>query len=257
MALSNMQHDADTIVCRPTPGDHLEQMKGRVDRPGQSAKRLVLVVVYAANTIEEVEFANIKLAGNFFRQYIAPVARRYKEQIDLEGILAAGGKKRLQKHTVSKAWYRSLNASSSSGAWVGDADSDGGGGGGDDDEEQDDDAKGGANDDEGAGAARKRPKGRGGEASPAPTGGPGKGKASASPSGGGGGDAPVRRADKRRRTRPPTRPSGIAATPPPWQRRSARRARARRASRCSNGSSRRPRRGSRRTSAPSLPSFPT
>ena len=21
----NMQHDADTIVCRPTPGDHLEQ----------------------------------------------------------------------------------------------------------------------------------------------------------------------------------------------------------------------------------------
>ena len=33
----NMQHDADTIVCRPTPGDHLEQMKGRVDRPGQQA----------------------------------------------------------------------------------------------------------------------------------------------------------------------------------------------------------------------------
>ena len=33
-----MQRDADAIVCRPTPGDHLEQMKGRVDRPGQSAK---------------------------------------------------------------------------------------------------------------------------------------------------------------------------------------------------------------------------
>ena len=83
-----MQHDADCIICRPTPGDHLEQMKGRVDRPGQRAKQLLLVVVYAANTIEEVDFANIRLAGNFFRQYIAPVARRYKEQVELEAVLA-------------------------------------------------------------------------------------------------------------------------------------------------------------------------
>ena len=41
----NMQHHADAIVCRPTPGDHLEQMKGRVDRPGQRSKELVLVVL--------------------------------------------------------------------------------------------------------------------------------------------------------------------------------------------------------------------
>ena len=66
---SNMQRDADAIICRPTAGDALEQMKGRVDRPGQATKQLVLVVIYAANTVEEAEFANIRLAGNFFRQY--------------------------------------------------------------------------------------------------------------------------------------------------------------------------------------------
>ena len=82
-----MQFDCDAIVCRPTAGDFLEQMKGRVDRPGQVTKSLELVVVYASNTIEEVSFANIRLAGNFFREYIAPVAQRYKEQARLAGTL--------------------------------------------------------------------------------------------------------------------------------------------------------------------------
>ena len=80
----NMQGHADAIVCRPTPGDHLEQMKGRVDRPGQASKQLVLVVLMAEHTVEEAKFANIRLAGNFFREYIAPVATRYRERIDLE-----------------------------------------------------------------------------------------------------------------------------------------------------------------------------
>ena len=34
--------------------------------------------------------ANIHLAGNFFRQYLAPVARRYHE-INYESVLAIGG----------------------------------------------------------------------------------------------------------------------------------------------------------------------
>lgn len=72
----NMQAHADAIVCRPTPGDHLEQMKGRVDRPGQTSKELILVVLMAEHTIEEAKYANIRLAGNFFREYIAPVATR-------------------------------------------------------------------------------------------------------------------------------------------------------------------------------------
>ena len=68
----NMQHDGDCIVCRPTPGDVLEQMKGRVDRPGQRCKQLLLVVVFAGSTIEEAEFANIRLAGMHGRSDSGP-----------------------------------------------------------------------------------------------------------------------------------------------------------------------------------------
>eukprot|EP00494_Astrolonche_serrata_P013389 UN13509 len=31
----NLQHDCDAIITRPQPGDIMEQMKGRIDRPGQ------------------------------------------------------------------------------------------------------------------------------------------------------------------------------------------------------------------------------
>merc|ERR1719231_1177873 len=104
----NMQHHADAIVCRPTPGDLLEQMKGRVDRPGQSAKELKLIVLMAEHTLEEARFANIRQAGNFFREYIAPVARTYRERIDLEAMLAAAGTGKLKKNTVYDAWHASL-----------------------------------------------------------------------------------------------------------------------------------------------------
>ena len=50
-----LQADADAIVCRPTPGDQLEQMKGRIDRPGQRARTLQLIVLMAEHTIEEAE----------------------------------------------------------------------------------------------------------------------------------------------------------------------------------------------------------
>jgi hypothetical protein len=114
----NMQRHADAIICRPTPGDHLEQMKGRVDRPGQKAKQLILVVLMAEHTIEEAKFANIRLAGNFFREYIAPVASKYKERIDLEATLAAGGTKKLTKGTVTKAWRQTLEEAGQSGAFA-------------------------------------------------------------------------------------------------------------------------------------------
>lgn len=113
----NMQHHADAIICRPTPGDHLEQMKGRVDRPGQSAKELLLVVVVAEHTIEEAKFANIRLAGNFFREYLAPVASKYRERIDLEATLSVAGVKKLKKGTVTGTWMRSVEAAGQSGAF--------------------------------------------------------------------------------------------------------------------------------------------
>lgn len=83
----NMQAEGDAIICRPTPGDLLEQMKGRIDRPGQREKKLILVVLMAQHTIEEAQAANIHLCGNFFRNYLAPVARRF-EEVSLEAALA-------------------------------------------------------------------------------------------------------------------------------------------------------------------------
>ena len=77
-------------------------MKGRVDRPGQSAKELKLVILMAEHTLEEARFANIRQAGNFFREYIAPVATRYKEykeRLDLEATLSAGGTGKHFEHT--------------------------------------------------------------------------------------------------------------------------------------------------------------
>ena len=93
-------------------------MKGRVDRPGQTAKELILVVLMAEHTLEEARFANIRLAGNFFREYIAPVATRYRERIDLEAMLAASGTQQLKRFTVRDQWRRALDVAGQSGAFA-------------------------------------------------------------------------------------------------------------------------------------------
>merc|ERR1712238_419167 len=98
-------------------------MKGRVDRPGQKRKDLLLVVVVAEHTIEEVKFANIRLAGNFFREYIAPVASKYKERINLQATLAAGGTSKLKAGTVSGTWKQLLQEEGQSGAFADTVDS--------------------------------------------------------------------------------------------------------------------------------------
>ena len=79
----NLQHEADCIICRPQPGDRLEQMKGRIDRPGQARKDLDLIVLMAQGTVEEAEAANIRLCGTFFRHYISPHSRQF-EQIAID-----------------------------------------------------------------------------------------------------------------------------------------------------------------------------
>jgi hypothetical protein len=56
------------------------------------------------------------LAGNFFREYIAPVASRYRERIDLEATLCVGGSNDLKRGTVEAAWRKSLSAAGQSGA---------------------------------------------------------------------------------------------------------------------------------------------
>lgn len=58
------------------------------------------------------------LVGRFFREFLAPVATRFKERIDLEATLAAAGKTELKSGTVSGAWKRSLEAAGQSGAFA-------------------------------------------------------------------------------------------------------------------------------------------
>ena len=76
----NLQDRCDAIVSRPQPGDIIEQMKGRIDRPGQAKKTLILVVLFASETIEEAEAANIRLCGAFFRQWLDPLSKTFQDK---------------------------------------------------------------------------------------------------------------------------------------------------------------------------------
>eukprot|EP00667_Euglena_gracilis_P000117 EG_transcript_117 len=98
----NLQGEADCIICRPQPGDLVEQMKGRIDRPGQARDDLQLVVLFAADTVEEAEAANIKLCGRFFRQYLDPLSipfQRHAVEASLSAHTAA--KKGLNKRSTT------------------------------------------------------------------------------------------------------------------------------------------------------------
>ena len=74
----NFQRECDAIITRPHPGDLLEQMKGRIDRPGQEQQTLLLVVVLAEDTVEEAEVANIHLCGRFVSQYLHPLSEQFQ-----------------------------------------------------------------------------------------------------------------------------------------------------------------------------------
>jgi len=80
----NMQFECDSIVTRPHPGDIMEQMKGRVDRPGQIKDKLLLHIVFAEGTVEESEAANVRICGRFVRQYLNPLSEQFC-QMALEG----------------------------------------------------------------------------------------------------------------------------------------------------------------------------
>jgi len=84
----NLQDRADAIITRPQPGDLIEQMKGRIDRPGQVKKNLALTVVVAHNTIEEAEAANVRLCGAFFRAYLDPLSCTFQERALVSSIEA-------------------------------------------------------------------------------------------------------------------------------------------------------------------------
>ena len=58
----------------------LEQMKGRLDRPGQERRDLELSLVFAEHTVEKAEAENVHLCGTFFRQYLDPLSRAFQLQ---------------------------------------------------------------------------------------------------------------------------------------------------------------------------------
>eukprot|EP00466_Bigelowiella_natans_P013725 jgi/Bigna1/141595/aug1.63_g16303 len=101
----NMQFECDAIVTRPHPGDIMEQMKGRIDRPGQKHTKLLLRIIYAAGTVEDVEAANVRVCGRFVRQYLNPLSEQFC-QLALEGKageLREGFDRKLRKENETNA----------------------------------------------------------------------------------------------------------------------------------------------------------
>lgn len=92
----NFQAHADVVVCRPLPGDQLEQIKGRIDRPGQPRHDLELHVLMAEATVEEAEAANIKLCGSFFRTHIAPHSRKF-EALAIDAVAVGAASRRVTR----------------------------------------------------------------------------------------------------------------------------------------------------------------
>ena len=68
----------DTILTRPPDPDKLPQMKGRLDRPGQSNNVLNIEYVLIKNTIEDAGLYKLEIARNFYKQHIMPLAEFYK-----------------------------------------------------------------------------------------------------------------------------------------------------------------------------------
>ena len=62
---------------RPPCPDHLPQMKGRLDRPGQDSDELFIEFFYISNTIEEGLLSRMDIANHFSTRYIMPLALFY------------------------------------------------------------------------------------------------------------------------------------------------------------------------------------
>jgi hypothetical protein len=67
----------NTILMKPPEPDKLPQIKGRLDRPTQTAKKLYLEYVVVADTIEEIDIVKLELSNTFYRGHIVPLANYY------------------------------------------------------------------------------------------------------------------------------------------------------------------------------------
>jgi hypothetical protein len=68
----------DTILTRPPYADYIMQMKGRLDRPGNTANKLYMEYLLLDNTVELGMLFNIQSAQSFHKHYIMPISEFYK-----------------------------------------------------------------------------------------------------------------------------------------------------------------------------------
>jgi Mimiviridae putative helicase len=78
----------DTIVMRPPEPDKLPQIKGRLDRPGQKQKKLSIVYILLANTIEEAGLVRLDLCNRFYSNYLMPLAEFYELAVKADKTLS-------------------------------------------------------------------------------------------------------------------------------------------------------------------------
>jgi hypothetical protein len=67
----------DAILCRPQNPDVLPQLKGRIDRPGQTKRDLHLEYLLVEDTIEEANLVVLEMAARFRNKFIMPLAEFY------------------------------------------------------------------------------------------------------------------------------------------------------------------------------------
>ena len=68
----------NTIITRIPDPDKIPQMKGRLDRPGQTSNNLYLEYILLENTIEEASLYKLELANMFRKNHILPLAKFYE-----------------------------------------------------------------------------------------------------------------------------------------------------------------------------------
>jgi len=71
----------NTILTRPPEPDKLPQMKGRLDRYGQTEEQLKIEYIIIKNTIEEALIWRLEIANIFYKNYIIPLAEFYEVAI--------------------------------------------------------------------------------------------------------------------------------------------------------------------------------
>jgi len=69
----------DTILMKPPEPDKLPQIKGRLDRPGQTSIKLFIEYILIEDTIDEIDLVSIQVANNFYSSHIIPLANYYSK----------------------------------------------------------------------------------------------------------------------------------------------------------------------------------